>query len=108
MLELLSLFLLLLVGWWWFDSLRAREIAVREARVACEAENLQFLDDTVGISNVKLIRNEQGRLIWQRSYDFEFSTTGNNRHRGSIVLQAHHVSLINLGLPPNTHLHLIP
>ena len=34
-------------GWFWFDSLRAREHAVALGREACERDRLQFLDETV-------------------------------------------------------------
>lgn len=96
--ELLALALLTALGWWWFDSLKVREIAVRHAREACATEGLLFLDDTVGIASLKLARNEEGRLQLQRAYDFEFSDTGNNRLRGSVVMLGARMVLLNLGV----------
>lgn len=98
MLELLGLIVLILLGWLWFDSLKAREAAVRAAREACEAEGLQFLDDTVGIASIKPARDGEGRLKWQRAYDFEYSDTGNNRIQGGVVMLGHRVVLLNVGL----------
>jgi hypothetical protein len=98
MLELLGLIVLILLGLLWFDSLNAREAAVRAARAACEAEGLQFLDDTVGISGLKPARDGEGRLKLQRAYDFEYSDTGNNRIHGSVVMLGHRVMLLNVGL----------
>ena len=108
MLELLGLVALLLVALLWFDSLQAREVAVRAARAACEAEGLLFLDDTVGISSVKPARDEEGRLKLQRAYEFEYSDTGNNRITGSVVMLGKRVMLLNIGLraaPEVTILH---
>jgi len=34
----------------------------------------------------------------QRAYDFEYSDTGNNRLKGSVVLLGHRVMLLNIGL----------
>ena len=99
MLELLGLIVLILLGWLWFDSLQAREAAVRSARNACEAEELLFLDDTVGITSLKLARDSEGRLKLQRAYDFEYSDTGNNRISGSVVMLGKRVMLLNVGLP---------
>ncbi len=95
--ELAGLILLLLLGLLWYDSLNAREIAVRAAREACASEDLLFLDDTVGIRSLKLARNADGHVQLQRAYDFEFSDTGNNRLQGSVVLLGKHVALLNIG-----------
>lgn len=70
----------------WLDSLRARERAVRAGRAACERYALQFLDDTVSFTRIRLRRDGQGQLRIARTYTFEFSDTGNNRRHGAIVM----------------------
>ena len=70
----------------WLDSLRARERAVKAGRAACERYALQFLDDTVSFSRVRLRRDGEGQLRIARTYTFEFSDTGNNRRHGAIVM----------------------
>jgi hypothetical protein len=95
--EIIGIIILGGLAWLWFDSLRAREAAVRAARAACAAEGLMLLDDTVAISNLKPARDDNGRLILQRAYDFEFSDTGDNRLKGSVVLRGHRVILLNVG-----------
>jgi hypothetical protein len=70
----------------WLDSLRARERAVSAGRAACERYQLQFLDDTVSVSRVRLGRDDEGQLRIARTYTFEFSDTGNNRRHGAIVM----------------------
>jgi hypothetical protein len=70
----------------WLDSLRARERAVRAGRAACERYALQFLDDTVSFSRMRLRRDGEGQLRIARTYTFEFSDTGNNRRHGAIVM----------------------
>jgi len=70
----------------WVDSLRARERAVAAGRSACERFHLQFLDETVAFTRLRLRRNENGQLRIARTYTFEFSDTGNNRRHGSIVM----------------------
>jgi hypothetical protein len=70
----------------WLDSLRARERALSAGRAACKRYELQFLDDTVSVSRVRLGRDEDGQLRIARTYTFEFSDTGNNRRHGAIVM----------------------
>ncbi|HVS27771.1 MAG TPA: DUF3301 domain-containing protein [Burkholderiales bacterium] len=85
-------------AWLWFDSLKAREAAIRAARAACAAEGLMLLDYTVAIAGLKLARDEDGRLKLQRAYDFEYSDNGDNRLKGSVVLLGHRVVILNIGL----------
>lgn len=96
MTEILFLILFAALGWLWWDSMRAREAAVSAAKAACAAEGLLFLDDTVGIASLKPARNADGRLLLQRAYDFEFSDTGDNRVKGSVVMLGRRVMLLNL------------
>ena len=70
----------------WLDSLRARERAVQAGRAACKRYDLQFLDETVSFTRLRLARGEDGNLKIKRTYTFEFSDTGNNRRNGAIVM----------------------
>jgi hypothetical protein len=70
----------------WLDSLRARERALKAGRAACERYDLQFLDDTVSFTRLRLGRDDEGQLRIARTYTFEFSDTGNNRRQGAIVM----------------------
>lgn len=72
--------------WLWLESTRVREIAVAHARGQCHVSEVQFLDDTASLAKMKLARDHDGRLTLQRTYTFEFSTTGNDRQPGSIVM----------------------
>jgi len=95
--EILGIVVLAALAWLWLDSLKAREAAVRAAREVCAAEGLMFLDDTVVIASLKPVRNDEGQVTLQRAYDFEFSDTGDNRLKGSVVMQGHRVVLLNVG-----------
>jgi hypothetical protein len=96
--EVLSLLVVLGLGWLWLNSLKARDAAISAARAACESEGFQLLDDTVAIASLKPARDGDGTLTLRRAYSFEFSDTGDNRRRGSIVLVGHRVLLLNIGL----------
>ena len=96
--DLLTLVLFLGIVWYWIDSIKAREIAVRRAREECEAEGAQFLDDTVASTKVGLARDDNGRMVLRRVYSFEYSDTGNNRRPGSVVMQGQEVLFVNVGL----------
>lgn len=99
-LEIASLVLLGALGWFWWDSLQARDAAIVAARKACESEGLQFLDETVAIRGLKPARNDDGQLLLRRIYNFEYSDTGDNRRQGSVILLGQRVMVLNIGLRP--------
>ena len=110
MLELTALALLAAAGWLWYDSLRARESAVRAARRACEADGVLFLDDTVALAAFGLRRHESGRLALRRVYRFEFSDTGDNRLGGSVTMLGARMQALYLsphGLEPPQPLRVV-
>ena len=96
--DIFSLIVLCGLAWFWFDSSGAREAGIKAARFACETESLQLLDDTVAFASLKLMRNDEGRVALRRVYKFEYSDTGNNRRKGSVVLLGHRVVVVNIGL----------
>lgn len=84
--ELPALIGLVLLAWFWFDTMRARERAIGTGKAACERDRLQFLDETVECVRIRPARDSEGRLTLRRTYRFEFSDTGNNRRAGSVVM----------------------
>jgi hypothetical protein len=86
MIEIITLAIFLLAAWFWMDSMRAREAALDAGRRACAAENVQFLDWTVAMRKMGLARDDEGRLRVRRTYEFEYSDTGDNRLKGGITL----------------------
>ena len=107
--ELAALFIFLAAGWFWLDSLRARDAALDCARRACEAEGVQLLDWTVAMKRIRLGRDEEGRRGFQRTYEFEFSDTGNNRIEGSITVIGQQLLALNLPViaaPPSNVIRL--
>jgi len=95
--ELIIVIVLAAGAWFWLDSLHVREAAVQAARGACETEGLMFLDDTVAITSIRFGRDDAGHLKLQRAYEFEFSDTGDNRRKGSVVLLGRTVVVFNVG-----------
>ncbi len=92
----LTLVLLGLLVWFWFDSLRAREAALACCRAACRENRLQLLDQTVECISLRPARSAVGRLVLRRTYRFEFSDTGDNRREGRVVMLGADKELLNM------------
>jgi len=96
LISLLFLLLLIALGWFWSDSLRALEIARNMGKQACADANVQFLDDTVASVSLALERDNSGRRVLRRTYRFEFSETGNTRLEGRLVLLGDRVESVTM------------
>ena len=70
----------------WSAARAAAERAEQVGRDACDAAGVQWLDQTVHASGMRLRRRKDGRLGWERSFRFEYSYEGSDRHVGRLVL----------------------
>lgn len=88
--------LALLASHWW-RSRHAKSLALQQAWKHCREHGLQLLDQSVALEKIRLQRGVDGRLQWRRYYQFEFSSTGQERCRGSLVLSGNRLLLIDTG-----------
>jgi hypothetical protein len=98
MTNLFALFLLLLLGWFWLDSLRAREIALGICKAACAGRDLQLLDQAVALRRLGLSWGTEG-LRLRRVYRFDFSEEGVGRRTGYLVMRGMNLEDLSFGLP---------
>ena len=86
-----SLILLMIAGAaayaFWNASRAAAERAGVLGQRACQAANVQWLDQSVHASGLKLCRLENGWLGFERTFRFEYSYNGDDRHTGQLVLR---------------------
>ncbi len=99
MFSLINLLGLVLVGlgalYWWQSGLfkgRARQLATEH----CRERDLQLLDQSMVITGFWPIRTSIGTLAFRRTYQFEFSSTGDRRYRGELILEGMALKSINL------------
>lgn len=71
----------------WSAARGAAERAGEVGRNACQAAGVQWLDQTVHASGLRLCRGEDGWLGFERSFRFEYSEDGLDRHVGRLVLR---------------------
>ena len=85
-----SLLILMIVGaaaFFFFTAARAAaERAADIGRDACSAAGVQWLDQSVHATGMRLRRRQDGWLGLERSFRFEYSEDGHDRHIGRVVL----------------------
>lgn len=80
----------------WRNSMRARERAVSFCRNLCSRHQVQFLDDTVALTRLRVRLDPQLGLKLHRVYEFEFSAEGQSRSLGSVVLTGDRIDAVHL------------
>jgi hypothetical protein len=95
-LDIASLLGLAALLWYWLDAIRCKEIARAAGRHASQQAEVQFLDDTVELTKLRLRRDAQGRLAWYREYRFEFTRDSASRNRGALALLGQRVVRLKL------------
>lgn len=85
-----TLLLLMIVGaaaFFFFTAGRAAaERAAEIGRDACQAAGVQWLDQSVQATGLRLRRKANGWMGLERSFRFEYSEDGVDRHTGRVVL----------------------
>ncbi|MGL6161427.1 DUF3301 domain-containing protein [Microbulbifer sp.] len=94
--DLFWLFLFVLAGWYLWAGMAAKEQARRAAASHCAQLGVQLLDDTVALMRTRLKRDSRGQVRLQRSYEFEFTSTGEHRYAGIAVLHGRRITQIQL------------
>lgn len=95
--EVWAAILVLVAGlWYWYDSLRSREVALRHCRQFCRQHQVQFLDQSVHVSRFRLGRDAGNRPCIRRFYVFEFSIAGTDRYYGVAVVAGGRLEYLSL------------
>ena len=94
------LLLLTVAGFlFWNESLRARDRMLQTCARLCRELKLQFLDETVVLTRIRLARSTRGWPEFIRIYSFEFSGTGQDRWTGRATLAGRRVLSVQLDHP---------
>lgn len=88
---LIYLLLAIAVFGFWYAGRAAAEVAVHVGRQACRRAGVQWLDQNVHLLSIRPRRGPDGWLGLERHYGFEYSTGGEDRHAGRIVLHGRRV-----------------
>ncbi|NNF17525.1 MAG: DUF3301 domain-containing protein [Gammaproteobacteria bacterium] len=91
MTAVLALGAIAIVGWFWFDTMKIRELANAAARHNCRKAALQFLDGTVAFAKLSVVTTSAG-LKFRRVFVFDYSEDGENRKQGFLIFVGGHIS----------------
>lgn len=86
---------LIFIQLWWTGA-RARELAIEHAKAACRQHHLQFLDQTVALTRVRLSRDASGTKCLKREFRFEFTHSGQFRDTAILIMHGHRLAKVHI------------
>lgn len=102
---LIALGVIAALFWFWVDSMRAREVALKRCAALCEEMDVQLLDQTVRVARLRLGRNARGHIQLRRFYVYDFSTDGQDRWFGIAILLGQNIEHIRMEHPNGPIIH---
>jgi len=97
--SLKSIFLTVIVVcsvWYWLRARELKDQTLRAAAQHCEELSLKLLDDSVVLKSIRPVRSKNGNISLKRYYQFDFTSTGEDRYQGEIHLVGRQVQQIKL------------
>ena len=97
--ELSDIVLLLVFAagvYWWWHAHAVKEAVLRAVRKHCREYGVQLLDETAVLRGLWFRRDASGVLRVRRSYTFEFTSTGDERYHGAVVVLGAAIETIQL------------
>jgi len=80
---------------WWHNK-GIKDKAVLISKRYCDEGGVQMLDGSVWLRALWFKRDAQGHVRFWRKYVFEFSSTGERRYHGELVMLGETVELVDM------------
>lgn len=91
---LVFVFILVIIHLW--NAQGIKQLAHSAVKKHCDEMDVQLLDEGIVLRGFWLKRDARGNVRIWRSYQFEFSSTGDERYQGSIILLGRQIQVIQL------------
>lgn len=97
--DLCIMFVIASIGILLWQNAGLSERALSLAAQHCDNQEVQLLDQTIALMGMGFYRDKRGNVSLSRRYEFEFTSTGEQRYKGRIRLAGR--QLIEASLDPH-------
>jgi hypothetical protein len=97
--SLRSIFLTVLVfcaAWYWLRARELKDHILKYAARYCDDLSLKLLDESVVLKELRPHKSSQRGFCLKRRYVFEFTSTGEDRYQGEIIIIGRHIEEVKL------------
>ncbi|WP_049723948.1 DUF3301 domain-containing protein [Gilvimarinus polysaccharolyticus] len=89
-------FVITALCYYWWRALQSKAIALGSALRHCKEMDVQMLDQSVYLRRLWFKRNNRGALSLWRAFYFEFTSTGEDRYSGRVIMLGRRVDAVQL------------
>lgn len=90
------IFLLSFLAWYWWRGKAIKDFVISAARAHCRKMDVLLLDEAVYLRGLWFKRDQHGHLrVWRR-FLFDFTTTGEERYLGRVIMLGQTIERIEL------------
>jgi len=97
--DLILLSAVILVCLYWLNAQRVKELVLWAAKAHCDKVGVQLLDEGVVLRRLWFKRDTKGNMRLWRRFQFEFSSTGDERYSGRVDVLGQRIQ--NFSLDPH-------
>lgn len=94
--DLTIFFVFIAGGAYWWQAQGIKQLALAAVADYCRRVDVQFLDHSIVLKGFWVKRDRRGNPHLWRSYLFEFTSTGEKRYQGRIILLGREIERIEL------------
>lgn len=82
--------------WYWWRAKAIKDFVLQAARRHCDSMDVMLLDEAVFLRGLWFKRDSQGNLrVWRR-FLFDFTSTGEERYTGRIIMLGQRIEHMEL------------
>ncbi len=81
---------------YWVSAQKIKQTAFAAVKKYCQQMEVQFLDESIVLRAIWFKKDKRNNIRLWRSYVFEFSSTGDDRYRGRVVILGNDVESLEL------------
>jgi hypothetical protein len=82
--------------WYWLKARELKDLVYRRAVKYCESMDLSVLDQAVVLKSIRFKRDSQGVMRLVRRYSFDFTSDGEQRYPGEVLVLGNRIEEIKL------------
>ncbi|HEA52978.1 hypothetical protein LCGC14_1230120 [marine sediment metagenome] len=80
------LFVAVFFIWYWWRAKAIKDSVLRAAQNYCKTMDVMLLDDAIYLRGIWFRRDDQGQIrVWRR-FMFDFTSTGEERYSGRVIM----------------------
>lgn len=95
--DVFVILVLLLIAWLWWQDRGFKQSAFAKCKTYCAQAGVELLDDNIQIKQLRLRKNSKGQWRLYRHFEFEFTSTYEQRYKGKLETLGRQIINIELG-----------